>query len=57
MSHLRKIFVDQEGTTSVEYAIMMALILMACILGITSFGNGGANLWVTILTELNNFLG
>ncbi len=41
---VEKFLFDQDGATAVEYAVMLALILMAVIVGITSVG-GGANGW------------
>ena len=39
-----KFLFDQDGATAVEYAVMLALILVVVIVGITSVG-GGANGW------------
>ena len=52
---IRKFFVERSGTTSVEYAIMLALILMLCFTAIASFGQANGNLWGSILTELNTY--
>ena len=33
---------DEDGPTAVEYAVMLALIIVVCIAGVTSLG-GAAN--------------
>jgi pilus assembly protein Flp/PilA len=38
MNRFLQLLRDEEGPTSVEYAVMLALILMACIASITVFG-------------------
>lgn len=43
---------DEEGATATEYAIMLALILMACIGAIQVYGTGLSNLFVSIQTSL-----
>ena len=57
MHQIRKFLRHQEATTAVEYAIMLALILMACIVAISSFGQGSGNLWIDILSEMNTHMG
>jgi pilus assembly protein Flp/PilA len=37
---------NEDGPTALEYAVMIALIILACILGITAFGNAVAA-WFT----------
>ena len=38
MEHLRRFIVDEDGPTAVEYAVMLALILVACITIVTTLG-------------------
>jgi pilus assembly protein Flp/PilA len=38
MNRLKRFLQSEEGPTAVEYAVMMALILMACLVMITSLG-------------------
>lgn len=35
---LRRFLKSEEGPTAVEYAVMLALIIVVCILAITSLG-------------------
>lgn len=38
MSRLKHFLTSEDGPTSVEYAVMMAMILMACLVAITLLG-------------------
>jgi len=42
-------FVQQEdGPTAVEYAVMLALIIVVCIAAITTLGQNADNTFVTV---------
>jgi pilus assembly protein Flp/PilA len=34
---------DEDGPTAVEYAVMLALIIVVCIAAITTLGNNASN--------------
>ncbi|MEP3480811.1 MAG: Flp family type IVb pilin [Fuerstiella sp.] len=53
-SAIKRLIHDTEGTTAVEYAVMLALILVTMIVGITAAGSGVSDWWNTINTELDN---
>jgi pilus assembly protein Flp/PilA len=38
ISRVRQFLVSEDGPTAVEYAVMLALILVACITIVTSLG-------------------
>ena len=38
MSKVQRFLVSEDGPTAVEYAVMLALILVACITIVTSLG-------------------
>lgn len=42
---LRRCFSDESGATAVEYAVMLSLILLACIAAVASVGLNTANAW------------
>jgi len=42
---VKAFLVGESGTTSVEYAVMLALIIAVCIAAITVFGNESNNMW------------
>lgn len=53
MSPLRRFLRSDEAATAVEYAVMMALILLACIGAIRSLGDGSSGLWGNNKSELD----
>jgi Flp pilus assembly pilin Flp len=45
MKWLRSFLRDEEGATSVEYAVMLAFVIVACYVGINAVGGANGNLW------------
>lgn len=43
---------DEEAATAVEYAVMLALIIIACIAAISTFGQQQNTMWGNIKGEL-----
>lgn len=43
---------DESGTTSVEYAIVLALIVTAAVAGVSVFGGAAGNLFGEIESQL-----
>ena len=37
-SHIRQFLVSEDGPTAVEYAVMLALIIVVCLTAITTLG-------------------
>jgi pilus assembly protein Flp/PilA len=52
MNRRRQFWSDDEGTTSVEYAIMLAMILLVLIVGVTAFGTAQNGYWGKIDNEM-----
>ncbi len=50
---INRFLVDTGGTTATEYAVMLAMILLAIIIGLMAFGGGVSGWWTNIDTELN----
>ncbi len=46
----------EEGTTSVEYAVMLVLIVGACVTAITAVGGENGLIWGSNSTEIENAL-
>jgi pilus assembly protein Flp/PilA len=42
MRILARLLIDEHGPTAVEYAVMLALILVACITVVVSLGQSGS---------------
>ena len=52
MKHLTQAFVNflqrEDGPTAVEYAVMLALIIVVCIAAITTLGNNAKSTFTTV---------
>jgi len=58
MNNLKKVrrFLDAEdGTTAVEYAVLLAMILVAVVAGVTSAGGGVSAWWGNIRTQVEAY--
>ncbi|MCA9039517.1 MAG: Flp family type IVb pilin [Planctomycetaceae bacterium] len=53
MSSVRRFLMEEDAATAVEYAVMVAMILLTCIVAIASFGNQTNTMYQNIETELN----
>jgi len=55
---IAKFLKEEDGPTAVEYAVMLALIMLACIGSVGLVGSGANNLWGgnlrQILTSFGN---
>lgn len=54
MERLRQLFKDEEGATMVEYALMLALIAVVCILAVTLIGTSARDKFNQVGTEIQN---
>jgi pilus assembly protein Flp/PilA len=45
---------SEDGATAVEYAVLLALILVALISAITSVGNSTSGLWQNDVNQITN---
>ena len=48
---------DDSGATAVEYAVMLALILLAIIASVATVGVGTGGLWSNNSTEIDTAFG
>jgi pilus assembly protein Flp/PilA len=39
---------DEDGPTAVEYALMLALIIVVCVAAVTTLGSNSANTYTTV---------
>lgn len=53
MRRLATFLREEDGPAAVEYAVLLALILVMVIGAITSFGNSTGGMWGKIDTELD----
>lgn len=49
---IAKFFFEEDGATAVEYAVMLAMILLSAIATISVFGSESGGLWGGIDTDL-----
>ena len=52
MEKLIRFFKDEEGATMVEYALMLALIAIVCIVAVTAIRTNANTVFEKIKTEL-----
>lgn len=50
---IRSFLSDADGTTAVEYCVMLGAILLVMILSIVAAGNGISDWWNNINTEMD----
>lgn len=49
---VRRFLVDESGPTAVEYAIMLSLIITACVVAISAVGSEVNAIYVDMETQL-----
>ena len=54
---LRRLLREENGPTAVEYAVMLALIIVVCLVSIHSMALATANSFDTSASELSGVLG
>ena len=52
INSVKKFLVSEDGPTAVEYAVMMALIIVVCITTVTAIGNNANARFTTVKTSL-----
>ena len=52
LQHVRKFLVSEDGPTAVEYAVMLALIVIVCLVSIQAIGNNANTTFNSIATSL-----
>jgi pilus assembly protein Flp/PilA len=57
MNLMKKLLRDEDGPTSVEYAVMLALIVAACVGAVQAMANATANSFDDSAQELDGVLG
>ncbi len=52
LNRVRTFLVSEDGPTAVEYAVMLALILVACITAVTTLGTTVSSTFDTVETKV-----
>jgi pilus assembly protein Flp/PilA len=48
MSKIRRFLASEDGPTAVEYAVMLALIIVVCITAITTLGTNAMSTFLSV---------
>jgi pilus assembly protein Flp/PilA len=54
MKRLLRFLAAEDAATAAEYAVLLALILLALISAVTSVGNSTSGLWQNDVTRITN---
>ncbi len=57
LNFLLRLYRDDQAATAVEYAVLLALILMAVISTITALGDSTSGLWATDANQIGTAMG
>ena len=49
---MHRFLVSEDGPTAVEYAVMLALIIVVCLTAITAIGSNAANTFSSVSAKL-----
>ena len=49
---LKKFLVSEDGPTAVEYAVMLALIIVVCLTAITAVGTNASSTFDSVATKI-----
>jgi pilus assembly protein Flp/PilA len=52
LNHLRRFLASEDGPTAVEYAVMLALIVIVCLVSIQAIGTNANATFNSIATAL-----
>jgi len=53
-SHVVNFLKNEDGPTAVEYAVMLALIIVVCITAITALGSNANNTFSYVASDIGN---
>ena len=48
LGHVREFLAREDGPTAVEYAVMLALIIVVCIAAVTTLGTNAKSTFTTV---------
>jgi len=52
LQHARQFLVSEDGPTAVEYAVMLALIIVVCLVSIQTIGTNANTTFNSVATQL-----
>jgi pilus assembly protein Flp/PilA len=57
LNHLLRLYRDDQAATAVEYAVLLALILVAIISAINAVGNSTHGIWASNANQIDAAVG
>ena len=54
LSYTRRFLVNEDGPTAVEYAVMLALIIVVCLTAITAIGTNANTTFNSVATSIGS---
>jgi len=57
LNHLLRLYRDDQAATAVEYAVLLALILVAIISAISAVGNSTHGMWANDVNRIDTAIG
>jgi len=51
---MRRLLSDQQGATIIEYAFIIAVIVLVMLAGLSKLGDGSTGLWGQVKTKASN---
>lgn len=54
VNSVKRFLISEDGPTAVEYAVMLALIIIVCLGAVTAVGNNASAKFNDIATQLAN---
>ena len=57
LNHLLRLYRDDQAATAVEYAVLLALILVAVISAINAVGNATRGIWANDANQISTATG
>ncbi|MDZ7638020.1 MAG: Flp family type IVb pilin [Bryobacterales bacterium] len=57
MEKIRAFLKDESGQDLVEYALLLALIVLAALTGVGAFGGNAGTIWSNLATTTTGYLG
>ena len=57
LEHILKLSRDETAATAVEYAVMLALVLVAIISTVNAVGNTSSGLWASDTNQISTAIG
>lgn len=48
------LLLSEDGVTTVEYIVMLTMIIFVLLISITAFGNSAQSMWLTVIGRMES---